>query len=236
MANNAEQKAMQFTEENVGDDGEAYAANFSAHRPGISPAEATAVYDNWARIGMYEQDLCPDRYRGPAIAAEAVAEFFTVDRDKKLVLDVASGTGFVGEELKKQGFEKMHALDPSEEMLKVARMKNIYRKDYCCYLDQNRLPIDDDAYDCAVISGGMGEGHIPTVGLYQLARVVKPGGLVCIVMREEYLQHVAEYRDRLESLMKEMEVAGTWYLLSRTVVPRYSFDNNGVVFKFVVKS
>jgi hypothetical protein len=32
-----------------------------------------------------------------------------------------------------------------------------------------------DTYDCAVISGGMGEGHIPTDGLYELARIVKPG-------------------------------------------------------------
>lgn len=231
----AEEKAMKFTGENVGDDGEAYAANFSAHRPGISRAEATAVYDNWAKIGMYEQDLCPDRYRGPSIAADAVASFFPEqDRDKALVIDVASGTGFVGEELKKRGFERMHALDPSQGMLQVAREKNIYQKDFCCYLDNNRLPIDDDVYDCAVISGGMGEGHIPTAGLYQLARIVKPGGLVCIVMREEYLQHVAEYRDRLEDLMKEMEVGGTWKLHSRTIVPKYSFDNNGVVFMFIV--
>nr|KAG5707663.1 hypothetical protein BaRGS_031045 [Batillaria attramentaria] len=230
----AEEKALKFTEENAGEDGEAYAANFSAHRPGISPAEATAVYDNWAKMGLYEQDLCPERYTGPAIAANAVGNFFQQDRDKVLILDTASGTGFVGEELKKLGFERLHALDPSQEMLKIARQKNIYQKDYCCYLDNNRLPIDDDVYDCAVISGGMGEGHIPTAGLYQLARVVKPGGLVCIVMREEYLQHVAEYRDRLEALMKEMEVAGTWKLHSRTIVPKYSFDNNGVVFMFVV--
>ncbi|KAK7498398.1 hypothetical protein BaRGS_00010352 [Batillaria attramentaria] len=211
----AEEKALKFTEENAGEDGEAYAANFSAHRPGISPAEATAVYDNWAKMGLYEQDLCPERYTGPAIAANAVGNFFQQDRDKVLILDTASGTGFVGEELKKLGFERLHALDPSQEMLKIARQKNIYQKDYCCYLDNNRLPIDDDVYDCAVISGGM-------------------GGLVCIVMREEYLQHVAEYRDRLEALMKEMEVAGTWKLHSRTIVPKYSFDNNGVVFMFVV--
>ena len=35
-----------------------------------------------------------------------------------------------------------------------------------------------DTYDCAVIAGGMGEGHIPTAGLYQLARIVKPGAVV----------------------------------------------------------
>lgn len=36
-------------------------------------------------------------------------------------------------------------------------------------------PCVPDAYDCAVMAGGMIEGHVPCSGLYQLARVVKPG-------------------------------------------------------------
>ena len=61
------------------------------------------------------------------------------------------------------------------------------------------------------------------------------GGLVCIVMREEYLQHVAQYRDRLEETMKDMELNGMWRIVSRTVVPNYFFGDNGVVYKFVVR-
>lgn len=60
------------------------------------------------------------------------------------------------------------------------------------------------------------------------------GGLVCIVMREEYLEHVAEYRGRLENTMAEMENMGLWRLQSRVVVPRYFFDHTGIVFKFVI--
>ena len=30
-------------------------------------------------------------------------------------------------------------------------------------------------YDAVVVSGGMGEGHIPCVGLHELARLTKPG-------------------------------------------------------------
>ena len=32
-----------------------------------------------------------------------------------------------------------------------------------------------DTYDALVMSGGMGEGHIPTAALIELIRVVKPG-------------------------------------------------------------
>ena len=37
----------------------------------------------------------------------------------------------------------MHGLDPSPGMLKMARRKNVYLEELCCYLDDKRLPIDD---------------------------------------------------------------------------------------------
>ncbi|KAL8570256.1 hypothetical protein ACOMHN_029956 [Nucella lapillus] len=203
----AEEKAKQFMQ-NHAQDADAYKNNFSAHKPGITMCESTNVYNNWA---TYENDLNREHYKGPVIAAQAVSEFFPKNKEDYLIIDVAAGTGFVGEELQKLGFKKMHALEPSIALMEMAR-----------------------EYDCAVIAGGMGEGHIPTEGLHELARIVKPGGLVCIVMREEYLQHVAEYRGRLENTMKEMEKKGVWKLASRVTVPRYSFNNNGVIFKFVV--
>ncbi|KAL8570208.1 hypothetical protein ACOMHN_029909 [Nucella lapillus] len=227
----AENKAKQYMEGVDREIKEAYCSNYMAHKPGITMEEATKVYDEWA---TYEDDLNSERYRGPVIAAKAVGEFFARDRQNYLIIDVACGTGFVGEELKKLGFESLHGLDPSFSLLEKSRQKNVYQKDFHCYLDEKRLRIDDDQYDCAVISGGMGEGHIPTVGLHELVRIVKPGGLVCILMREEYLEHVQEYRGRLENTMKEMEQTGKWKLDSRVVVPRYSFDNNGILFKFIV--
>lgn len=53
-----------------------------------------------------------------------------------------------------------------------------------------------------------------------------------IVMREEYLEHVSDYKDKLEPLMKELELSGLWIKLERRIVPKYSFENNGVIFIF----
>jgi len=51
-------------------------------------------------------------------------------REQLTILDVAAGTGLVGEELKKAGFkvDNVTALDFSPEMLEVSRKKGVYGK------------------------------------------------------------------------------------------------------------
>ena len=34
-----------------------------------------------------------------------------------------------------------------------------------------------DTYDAVVVTGGMGEGHIPCSALYEMIRIVKPGNV-----------------------------------------------------------
>ena len=57
---------------------------------------------------------------------------------------------------------------------------------------------------------------------------------MCIVMREEYLSYVAEYVGRLEPFMKQLAQTDWWTLEERTVVPKYSFNKNGVIFVYRV--
>jgi len=121
-------------------------------------------------------------------------------------------------------------------MLEKARQKGgLYDNYMCCYLDNNKLPTLADTYDCAVTSGGMGEGHIPYDSLDQLIRVVKPGGLVIIVMREAYLE-ASQYKNLLEPHMADLEERGQWQLISRTIVPEYCFDMTGVLYIYKVTS
>ena len=53
-------------------------------------------------------------------------------------------------------------------------------------------------------------------------------------MREEYIFYVAEYVDRLEPFMQQLAEKGWWTVEERTVVPKYSFDKNGVIFVYRV--
>ena len=47
------------------------------------------------------QDLCPVYYKGPEIAAKAVASLYNEDHRENInILDIAAGTGFVAEQVK----------------------------------------------------------------------------------------------------------------------------------------
>ncbi|XP_060082532.1 methyltransferase-like protein 27 [Ylistrum balloti] len=231
----AEEKAKQFIQSSNATDSQAYCANFGAHKPGMSMEEVAEYYSKWA--ADYEHDLSQDRYLGPYYACKAVAEEFPLtlgDRKSVRILDVACGTGFLGEKLKEEGFTNVDGLDPSDKMLDVARAKDVYNKLYCEFMSEATLPIDNGTYSCVVVAGGMGEGHIPCAALTEMIRIVKPGGYVIIVMREEYLSHVQEYKGKLEQRFMELENEGRWKSCPRKIVPKYSFDNNGIIFKFKV--
>uniref|UniRef100_T1JM27 Methyltransferase domain-containing protein n=1 Tax=Strigamia maritima TaxID=126957 RepID=T1JM27_STRMM len=186
-------------------------------------------------------DLCPGRYNGPQIAAKFLEQYYPEnERPNVRLIDIAAGTGRVGRELLDLGFHKIDALEPSDGMLQIAKQQQLYQEYYLESIGTTKTSISDDVYDCLVISGGMGEGHIPTKALNEMIRIVKPvvfflpGGLICIVMREEYLTVVSEYAGKLENYMHDLQEQQLWEQISRTIIPNYSFQKNGVVFMYKV--
>ncbi|XP_050739141.1 methyltransferase-like protein 27 [Eriocheir sinensis] len=207
-------------------------ASVILHRPGITLEEMTAGYDDLSET--YEETI-EGGYRGPAIVMEEALRRVPPERRAKArVLDVAAGTGCVGRELHREGFRHIDAVEPSQGMIKKLRESGVYTNDFVEFIGTGHSTVPKDTYDLVVISGAMGEGHIPVSGIDDLVRVAKNGGFVVNVMRHEYLETVAAYKEKLEPYMDQLEEDGKWRKVERRVVPNYYFGKEGVVYVYRV--
>ncbi|XP_066269095.1 methyltransferase-like protein 27 [Branchiostoma lanceolatum] len=142
-------------------------------RPGIKNDEVLDLYKTWSKD--YDKDLDEEEYGGPRKVAQTLAAALG-EGSAARVLDVAAGTGLCGLELSKLGFSNVDALDASQEMLDVAKTKNVYKNFLKEFLGPNRLNIDDNTYDGMTACGLFCDGHVGPNCLEQLIRIVKPGG------------------------------------------------------------
>lgn len=204
-----------------------YLTNAVAHAPGVSNEQVVSYYNNW---DSYDKDLNIECYRGPKIAAD-FCDILVADKNAKII-DIGAGTGFVGEYLLKHGFTNVDALEPAKGMLDIACKKGIYKNHLLESISRDKCSPSDGTYDALVLAGALGEGHIPSEGVNEFARLVKKDGLIIIVMRKEYLSYVKEYTDRLVPMMDKLENEGIWSSVVRLDVPNYSWNKTGIVFVF----
>ncbi|XP_066986478.1 methyltransferase-like protein 27 isoform X2 [Macrobrachium rosenbergii] len=196
------------------DEREIYLANFKYFPPGASNDLVIKTYTEWAPT--YVETLRSGGYTGYVLAADEVASRVPEDQRHSLrVLDVAAGVGSVGLELSSRGFKLIDALEPSEGMMKRLETTGVYTKKYLELLGDGAKSVPSDAYDVLVCSGGMLEGHIPAKGIDDMIRITKPGGLIVIVMRAEFLHQVEEYKG-LERYFDSLQEKGNWTKLEKT--------------------
>jgi len=237
MASDSPSESLKLVESKFSaDEVRAYKANFEAYKPGIQKHEVAEYYTKWAESGGYDTQITPNNYSGPEKTAEYMATHYT-DEEKATIriLDVAAGTGKLGVQLHKQGFRNMDALDPAEGMLAKAKEKRVYTNFIQDFIGLERpVPVENGAYDLLTACGGFGEGHIPPSALHEMIRVVRPGGLISISLREEYLEYVEEYKGVLTPLMKKLEKEGKWRFISKEPIENFSFCLPGVMFLYEV--
>jgi demethylmenaquinone methyltransferase/2-methoxy-6-polyprenyl-1,4-benzoquinol methylase len=116
-----------------------------------------------------------ERWR--ALAARAA-----VAGEAGLVLDVATGTGALARALRQAGARSVTAVDFSSEMLQFAALGIEPGSGICLmYADAMALPFADGAFDACTI--GFGLRNLPDfqAGLYEMARVLRPGGRLVVL-------------------------------------------------------
>lgn len=97
-------------------------------------------------------------------------------QDRGHVLDVATGTGLVAAELLRRGF-RVTALDQSPEMLGTARAR-LEENAELVEASAEALPFADGAFDHLTVTYLLRYVDEPGAALAELARVVRPGGVV----------------------------------------------------------
>jgi demethylmenaquinone methyltransferase/2-methoxy-6-polyprenyl-1,4-benzoquinol methylase len=97
-------------------------------------------------------------------------------RDGGRVLDVATGTGLVADELRRLGF-RVTGLDQSPEMLAVAR-RRLGEGVELVEGSAERLPFEDASFDHLTVTYLLRYVDDPAATLAELGRVVAPGGTV----------------------------------------------------------
>ncbi len=132
-------------------------------------------YDRWA--SSYESDLVSDldyvaHIEGARVFSEEVSDCHC------RILDVACGTGLVGEQLLRLGYDNVDGIDFSSEMLKISRERNIYQQ--LIQHDFTTPLTVSEQYD-ALICIGMFSFSIPGIHhMIHVIRTVKPNG-TCVI-------------------------------------------------------
>jgi len=179
-----------------------------------SKSELMEAYNNWAE--EYDKDLDEFGYKAPA---ETVEYFVKYVNKGTRIIDVGCGTGLVGELLTARGFGNIDGLDYSENMLEVAKTKNIYKELIHADLSK-KLNLSNNLYDALICVGTFTYGHVQKEAFESLAQIVKPGGHIIFTVREGAYDDLC-YRDK----MVEMEVRKIWELKEMVDAVYFTDDN-----------
>jgi predicted TPR repeat methyltransferase len=145
-----------------------------------SGAEIARTYDAWAE--GYDAEMAAVGYRHPTICLALLARRLPAGAGP--VLDAGAGTGLIGEWLRILGHAPIEGVDVSPGMLRVAARKGAYDRLVEGDLTA-RLPFEDARFAGAVCAGVFTVGHVGAEGLDELVRVLRPGGVLALTVKDQ---------------------------------------------------
>ena len=142
--------------------------------------EVMKYYDEWGIENKYDQDMVEWNYTGPK---ECVEVFKKYAKNKNIkIFDAGCGTGLVGLELKKFGYNHYDGADLSKKLLDLVP-KNLYKKLLKADLN-NKIQSEDSSYDAVMCVGTFTFGHVKPNALEEFIRITKNNGLICFTINE----------------------------------------------------
>ena len=159
--------------------------------------EIMKYYDGWSMENKYDQDMIDWKYSGPKETVE-VFKKYAKKKDIK-IYDAGCGTGLVGVELKKFGYDYFDGADLSQKLLDLVP-KNLYQN--LSRVDLNKdIEIQDNTYDAVMCVGTFTFGHVKPNALNEFVRITKDKGLICFTINEGIYEEYG-FDKKIEELKK----------------------------------
>lgn len=128
-------------------------------------------YRDWA--ASYDAEITENGYQTPRRCAEALARH--CDNLKASILDIGCGTGLSGIAFRSAGFENLTGNDLSQEMLDIAKTRDIYKT--LTLADLNHpLDFPQGCFDVIAAVGVISVGHAPPSAIEQMFDKLGAGG------------------------------------------------------------
>ena len=179
--------------------------------------EVMKYYDEWGTNNKYDQDMIDWNYTGPK---ETVEIFKNHAKNKEIkIYDTGCGTGLVGVELKKYGYNNFDGVDLSQKLLDLVPhglYKNLSKTDL-----NKPLNIKDNQYDAVLCVGTFTFGHVKPPALDEFIRISKNKGLLCFTINEGIYEEygfdkkIKELTEK--NLWKKKEFFKSNYIASKNV-------------------
>eukprot|EP00347_Sterkiella_histriomuscorum_P006661 403351916 len=186
---------------------------------GFSQDQIKEHYDEVAE--KYDQIYLNAGYHDHEHTAQLVNKFYADNKDIE-ILDMGCGTGLVGEELKKLGYNKIVGIDASQGMLDTASKKLAYHQ-----LEELFLGKPDSfpekfrsRFEIITASGILAQGHLGVEVFEEFLLALKQNGVAVFTTRTMYLEEYG-YGKRMQEIVDE----GRWQKLDEVAFDRY--DNLG---------